>query len=209
MVRKRVRIRFCKQGERRWIGHRDLVRTLERWFRRARLRLSMTEGFHPRPRMSFPSALPLGVEGPDEVMDLELAEDRTGPDLRACLEGCAPPGLTIRQIDFLPEGTRKPQILCTEYALPVPARRQAALAQRIADLTATSSYLIQRREGRVPIDLRSQLERLELVDGVLHMRLKVSREGSLRAREVLAALGLGDIEEEGAHLTRTRVELET
>jgi radical SAM-linked protein len=159
--------------------------------------------------MSFPSALPLGVEGPDEVMDLELAEDRTGPDLRACLEGCAPPGLTIRQIDFLPEGTRKPQILCTEYALPVPAHRQAALAQRIADLTATSSYLIQRREGRVPIDLRSQLERLELVDGMLHMRLKVSREGSLRARDVLAALGLGDIDEEGAHLTRTRVELKT
>ena len=35
MVRQRVRIRFAKQGDLRLIGHRDLMRTWERLFRRA------------------------------------------------------------------------------------------------------------------------------------------------------------------------------
>ena len=34
-VRQRVRIRFCKQGDLRLMGHRDLARLLERLFRRA------------------------------------------------------------------------------------------------------------------------------------------------------------------------------
>ena len=41
----------------------------------AALKLSMTEGFHPKPRIGFPSALALGVEGLDEVVEIELAEE--------------------------------------------------------------------------------------------------------------------------------------
>ena len=32
-------------------------------------RESMSEGFHPKARMSFPSALALGIQGADEVME--------------------------------------------------------------------------------------------------------------------------------------------
>ena len=39
-VRQRVRIRFCKQGDLRLMGHRDLARLLERLFRRAGLALA-------------------------------------------------------------------------------------------------------------------------------------------------------------------------
>ncbi|HBO42708.1 MAG TPA: hypothetical protein DD670_01970 [Planctomycetaceae bacterium] len=62
-VRQRVRIRFSKQGDLRLIGHRDLVRVMERLFRRAELPLGMSQGFHPKPRMSFPTALALGIGG--------------------------------------------------------------------------------------------------------------------------------------------------
>ena len=74
-IRQRVRIHFQKVGDLRWISHRDLVRVFERIFRRAGLKLSMSEGFHPKARMSFPSALALGIAGQDEVMDVELAEN--------------------------------------------------------------------------------------------------------------------------------------
>ena len=62
-IRQRVRIRFRKSGDLRLIGHRDLVRAWERAFRRAALPLGMSEGFHPKPRMSIPAALGLGIEG--------------------------------------------------------------------------------------------------------------------------------------------------
>ena len=63
MVRQRMRIRFTKQGDLRWLSHRDLMRTWERLFRRAGVPLGMTEGFHPKPRMNFPSALAVGIAG--------------------------------------------------------------------------------------------------------------------------------------------------
>jgi radical SAM-linked protein len=67
-LRLRVRIRFTKQDDLRWIGHRDLMRVWERLFRRAGVALSMTEGFHPKPRINFPSALAVGIAGMDELL---------------------------------------------------------------------------------------------------------------------------------------------
>ncbi len=80
-LRIRYRIRFAKTGLLRWISHRDLARLWERLLRRAALKLSMTEGFHPKPRVGFPSALALGVESLDEVVEIELAEDLTPGEL--------------------------------------------------------------------------------------------------------------------------------
>ena len=58
-------------------AHRDLMRCFERLLRRAGVTLRMSQGFHPKPRMTFPSALAVGIEGTDEVMELELAESCT------------------------------------------------------------------------------------------------------------------------------------
>ena len=58
------------------------MRCFERWFRRAGLKLSMTEGFHPKPRMNFLAPLALGIEGLDEVLECDLAEHVTAEGLR-------------------------------------------------------------------------------------------------------------------------------
>ena len=89
---QRLRIRFRKEGDLRWISHRDLVRTVERLCRRAELALRMSEGFHPKPKMSFPSALALGIEGRGEVMELELVEPVEPQQLLAATQcaGAAP-----------------------------------------------------------------------------------------------------------------------
>ena len=113
MVRQRLRIRFRKQGNLRLIGHRDLVRSLERLFRRAGLRLAMSEGFHPKPRMSFPSALALGIEGLDEVMELQLAEPCTAEELLERLESHEIPGLSFRSVEVLSPQSPKPRRAAT------------------------------------------------------------------------------------------------
>src|SRR5436309_1708468 len=70
--RDKVRIRFRKDGALRWLSHHDLLRTVERMLRRAQLPISSTQGFHKHPRMSFALAMPLGVIGCEEVLELEL-----------------------------------------------------------------------------------------------------------------------------------------
>jgi radical SAM-linked protein len=207
MVRLRVRIRFSKQGDLRLIGHRDLMRCLERLFRRAGLKLSFSEGFHPKPRMTFPLALAVGIEGVDEVMEVELAESYDAEQLRQRIAPQAPPGLAFHSIEVLPEGSRKAQVCSASYEVPIPEPREPALAQRIDRLLAAASWPIERAPARRSLDLRPLVMELSLRERVLRMRLRIDRAGSVGPREVLAALEADDLERQGVRLCRTAVEI--
>jgi radical SAM-linked protein len=207
MVRLRVRIRFSKQGDLRLIGHRDLMRCFERLFRRAGLALSFSQGFHPKPRMTFPLALAVGIEGLDEVMELELAEELSAAELLQRIGPQGPPGLCFRSAEVLPEGSRKAQVQTASYEAPVPAALAAGLGRRIERLWAAPSWPVERDRGRGPLDLRPLLLELSLNQGVLRMRLRVDSRGSAGPRDVLRALELGEIERQGSRLRRTAVEV--
>ncbi|MGD0653384.1 MAG: TIGR03936 family radical SAM-associated protein [Thermoguttaceae bacterium] len=207
MVRLRVRIRFCKQDELRLIGHRDLMRCFERLFRRASVPLGMSQGFHPKPRMTFPLPLAVGIEGADEVMELELAESLSAEDLLARLKSQAPRGLLPLSAEILAPGAKKARACGASYEAPIPPPLDVGLDRRINRLLAQSTCTITRPHGRAPVDLRPMLEELSFRRGVLLMRLKIAQEGGVGPRDVLAALGLEDLESRGVRLTRTAVEL--
>jgi radical SAM-linked protein len=183
------------------------VRTFERLFRRAEFKLSMSEGFHPKARMTFPSALSLGIRGLDEVMEVELAEVMDMDQLVLRLRQQAPAGLVIREARQLHSGESKAQVARFIYECPVPARQRQEVESKIAQLMAADHYPITREQRAQPIDLRATVEHLQLAGDVLTMRLAARSAGAARPREVLAALGLSDLESHGACLTRTCVEL--
>jgi radical SAM-linked protein len=207
MVRLRARIRFSKQGDLRWIGHRDLMRSMERLFRRAGLTLGFSQGFHPKPRMTFPLALAVGIEGANEVMELELSQAVAADELLGRLVAQAPPGLIFRAAELLPDGAKKARVESVSYEAAIPAAPRAGVDQQIERLLAADSWPIERGRGRTMIDLRPLVLELALAGDVLSMRLLVSNQGSVGPREVLAALGLADVEQQGVCLRRTDVEI--
>ena len=207
MLRPRVRMRFAKLSAFRWIGHRDLMRGLERLFRRGGLPLAMSQGFHPKPRMTFPLALAVGIEGREEVMEVELTEPVEAGAVLAGLRPLAPPGLELLRAELLPPGTRKARVTAAEYRLALGALRPAALEESVGRLLAAGAWPLQRPRRSTPIDLRASLLALELAGDVLAMRLRLAGGGSAGPRDVLAALGLGDLERQGARLVRTALEL--
>ena len=209
MNRYRVRIRFAKQGDGRWASHLDLLRAWERLFRRAGLPLSMTEGFHPKPRMNFPSALAVGIAGEEEIVEIELSAERSAEELADMLPSFCPLGLEIRGVELIPEGARRQHVHSVTFTLPIPAERVAAVNERIASLMGQATYFVTRETRKEPLDIRPWIDALTVVDGTLGMRLRVTHDGSVRPREILEALGVADIEREwGASLTRSRVELD-
>src|ERR1700686_1278752 len=132
MLRLRMRIRFTKQGDLRWLSHRDLMRTWERLFRRAEVPLGMTEGFHPKPRMNFPSALAVGIAGDDELLEVELSENWSAIQLSEAITSQAPPGLEIVLVELMPPESKKAQGVGLPFEVKVPEPRRAAAAERIA-----------------------------------------------------------------------------
>jgi radical SAM family uncharacterized protein/radical SAM-linked protein len=71
----RYRATYEKTGRARFLGHNDLINIIRRSFRRAGVAVLHSTGFHPKMRMSFLPALPLGMEGLAEA--LEFKSDRT------------------------------------------------------------------------------------------------------------------------------------
>lgn len=218
MVRHKVRIRFHKGGDLRWISHHDLMRCFERMLRRAALPVRQSKGFHPKPRLVFALSLPLGVVGCEEVVELELDEVVPEDEARERLAGQAPPGLTIlslRRVGFKAGA----QVHSLTYRIALPPERVGETARRAAELLAAPECPAERaRPTPRRVDLRPWLRDVRITceicshrDGPqkahLEMELCLTPAGTARPEEVLAALGLSDLLEAGAVVERSRLAL--
>ena len=207
-LRVRYRIRFAKTDLLRWISHRDLARLWERVVRRAALNLSMSEGFHPKPRIGFPSALALGVIGLDEVVELELAEELTPQQLLRRLQQDEQPGLIINSVQQLPDACGKAQLKHSDYVITIVAGADLdRIRQAIETLLGQDSVSFTRKDKTHCVDVAMQILSLQIGDGELHLQLAASDSASLRPTDVLHLLGLDDWVEQGATIIRKGVSL--
>src|SRR5690606_23285642 len=90
---QRWRLRYTKVGPLALLGHLDLIRELPRVVRRAGVRTRYTEGFRPKPDMSFGPALALGLASLDEYLDIELLDAPPPEELVRRLNEASVPGL--------------------------------------------------------------------------------------------------------------------
>ena len=208
LLRIRYRIRFAKTDLLRWISHRDLARLWQRLLRRAQLKLSMTEGFHPKPRVAFPSALALGVESLDEVVEIELAEQMTPHDLLLRLDADQQPGLTIKSVTQVPEGSSKAQLQASDYKISIVDDADTTAVQAaIERLMKQNTVSVERKKSTLTVRVTEQITQLEVTGDVIQLQLAASQAASLRPGDVLDLLGFGDWIELGTLIRRTRVEL--
>lgn len=208
VLRIRYRIRFGKTDLLRWISHRDLARLWERLLRRAGLVLSMTEGFHPKPRVGFPSALALGVESLDEVVEIDLAEELSAKALLERLEADQQPGLNIKSVTRLPEGMSKAQLSASDYTISVVEGFEAGQIQSaINDLLGKDTVSVERKKKTLTVKVTEQITQLELQGDVVKLRLAASQAASLRPGDVLDLLGFGHWVDLGTLIRRMSVEL--
>ncbi len=71
---QRLRVWFGKQGDMALVSHLDMMRLFDRAMRRAGLPIAFTGGYHPSPRISVASALPLGATSSGEIVDFEFTQ---------------------------------------------------------------------------------------------------------------------------------------
>jgi radical SAM family uncharacterized protein/radical SAM-linked protein len=223
----RVRVAYTKLGRAAYRSHLDLVRLLPRIFRRLELPMYYSQGFHPKPEMSFGPALPLGVASSAEYVDVKLVE-AAGIDedaIRTRLCGASLEGITFRDARVLgPQDAGLAKVIdCAVYAVGVPrallAERglqdDAALTELLAARSAAALQVTRDAKGiQRRIDVSRYLQRLELggsqqlaAAGIvgelaaLTFQLQITGQGGARPSEVLEALfGAGELP---ARLLRT------
>ena len=89
----RLRVEYGKDDRLAYLGHLEVIGTVQRSVRRAGLPFSIGNGFARRMRIQFSQALPVGASSACEYYDVYL-EDRIDPDeALELLAAATPPGL--------------------------------------------------------------------------------------------------------------------
>ena len=192
----RYRINYSKREPASFISHLDLVRTLERSFRRAGLPLAYSEGFNPHPRFSFAAPLPVGIEGTAEVLDVELREPVGCSEFAVSLNEVLPLGLSVIQVAeitgasviSLAKLTTGAYMMCLISEYPSNKPTLAPLEDFLGQTTI--EVLRRGKDGREKIkDIRPgiiAMEQLADQDGlVFSLMLKIGGDLSVRPEDVL------------------------
>ncbi len=184
------RLRFTKSGRMRFLSHHDLMRLFARALRRSGLPLRMTEGFNPRPIVSFPTALGLGIESDDEVLEFELDRWTAPRQIEKQLGEQLPEGVTVGSA----EAFNRKQRSCidfVEYEAHCPGRKED-LSERIRAFLALKTCPVERRSDKrtKTVEIRQYVQALDHEDDRVFLRIRVTDTGTAKPEEVLRAVGI-------------------
>jgi radical SAM-linked protein len=153
----KLRVRSSKLGKVRFTSHRDAARIWERALRIAQLPIAATEGFTPRPKISFGLALPTGAESIAEYVDIELRSDAAEVDLTtipAQISAALPNGFDALVADVREPGTPSLQeaVTSTTWELwsPLLSAEHHLEARRLLD--ADELIIERERKGKRSAD---------------------------------------------------------
>jgi radical SAM family uncharacterized protein/radical SAM-linked protein len=165
-IKKRVRLKFTKKGEARFISHLELAHLFYRASKRADLPLRYSEGFHPMPRIIFAGALPVGVESLMEIVDIEL-EGRISPlEVMEKLNTMLPQGIKIIGAEEVPfSASPSPLLHRSAYWISLDhlLSKEEVIIKIKKALVKREFFIHQERKGKKRIvDLRPLIEKLEV-----------------------------------------------
>ncbi len=152
----KIRIKFCKQGNMKFIGHLDIMRYFQKVMRRADVDIRYSEGFSPHQIMSFAAPLGVGLLSNGEYLDIEVLS--TG-DSRTMIE---------RMNRVMADGIRV-----------LSYRKLDDSAKSAMSLVAAADYVLAFRPGKEPCDMELFFREFERFCSQEHIFIeKKSKKGS-------------------------------
>ncbi len=196
----RLRLKFSRGPQLKFLSHLDLMRLWERVFRRAGVALAYSEGFSPHPKISLAAPLAVGITSKAELMDVFLNRRMSPDDFIQRVAPQLPRGISI--IDIQPVSLEAPslqsRIRFAEYLVEVESEEDPEKIERsLRSLLSLESlpWHHSRDTGERFYDLRPLLDDLWLAgrkDNLyrIGMRLRCDSSGSGRPEQIIKALGL-------------------
>jgi radical SAM-linked protein len=178
---------MAKTEEARFISHLEFVRAMERAVRRARVPISYTEGYHPHPKMSFGSALAVGITSEAEYVDLELRSPVSPANLLSALEQALPPGLSALAAGrVISRASLASRIEYASYRAFVRPELCGAAQEFMEGETAIAP--VKTKSGRKRVDLRPLVRSLSCHEGILEFVCRSGGRANLRPQDLIAHL---------------------
>ncbi|MDI6704191.1 MAG: TIGR03960 family B12-binding radical SAM protein [bacterium] len=196
-ITQKIRVRFTKEEEVKYISHLDLIRTFYRALMRAKIPVAVTKGFSPHLKISFSPPLRVGITSKEEFADLELIKPMNPDLLKTALNHELPKGITVLEVKLLTK-TDLPLTKITENSLYKGYIEidlgEDLLKKRLDEFLGKKEAWIERkREGMIKeINIREFVKDIQINKTPrrfeLSLLLLVTPYGTVRPDEVVVAI---------------------
>ncbi len=178
---KKIRLKFSKTGNAKFISHLDLDRTMKTVLTRAKVNVEHTHGYNPRPYLVFSLPTSVGTESLCEFLDIKIPVDNDYNDIPKRLNGNLPPDIRVTEA-YIPSSDFK-EIAYAEYVLKIISPDiTKELTDRIVPLFK-EPVLIEKRtkkteSGFMDFDISPYVKKIDA---------KFAKDGELEINTVVSA----------------------
>ncbi len=188
----KIRVRYSRGEEIRYLSHLDIIRTLYRALRRGEIPVAYSEGYHPHIKISFGQPLPLGYTSEAEYFDLQLSQPFREEYMNR-LKAAMPPGLEITgyKYYFANIASLTKQLNLAHYEIPLIEGIRYD-AEKLANIVRDKTLLVTRIKNgeKSQIDAGPFIENLSTSEMGILLEVSQTSDGHIKPEEI-PIFGLG------------------
>ncbi len=146
---KNLIVYYSKLDQAKYLGHLEMVNVFLRALKRAEIPVVFSQGFHPKPKISFDDPLPIGIESQQEHFTLNVPGSVSPEDVGPRLNPHLPAGLAINFCQIASKKTVPPVLKANTYLVTLKEghfdKEKLASFKRASDATIS----ISNRKGKL------------------------------------------------------------
>lgn len=186
-----IRAIFSKSGRAVFISHLDLIRCIQRSFKRAKIPIWYTNGFNPHSYIMFPLALSLGLKSSYEVMDFAITEDIPFDEIKKRLNKALPDGLFIEKL--VAPIKKHTEITSAEYILTfINSEENKNTVKKFSEFLNQQVIEVEKfskKKGNITVDVKDDIIAYDFTENDdkinIYMKLSAGTERNININVIL------------------------
>jgi len=181
---------YAKQDQAKYFGHLEMVNIFLRAIKRAGIAVKYSQGFHPKPKISFDDPLPVGVESEQERFTLSVPGSVNPATVTRSLNSHLPDGLVINSCKFLTAGSKYQAPPANVYRVTLLDGNFNEENLMVFKKSPEVTISLSNRKGTLKkINLKDMVRNIELLDSKqLQVSLSAGTGKTLRPAHILGPI---------------------
>lgn len=184
----KIRVRFSKQGQMKFIGHLDMVRYFQKVMRRAEVDVAYSEGFSPHQKMSFAAPLSVGAISQGEYFDMEVNSTDSSKEMIKRINEQNVEGVEVLSYKLLPDNAKNAMSIVAgaDYIAHIKGFNE----KNIQDFMAQKeiNVLKKTKKSEKEVNIRPMIFDMHLCDNGIFMQISQGSAANLKPELVMKAL---------------------
>ena len=194
----KIRIKYSKLGNLKFIGHLDVMRYFQKEIRRAGLDVSYSKGYSPHQIISFAAPLAMGITSDGEYFDGEFESVSTSKAMIDALNAVSVDEMRVTECVLLPDDAKNSMsvVSASDYVITfggncsIEFEEKAKLLGSVMDFMEQKEIVILKKTKKSEREenIKLGIMKCELRDDSIYMLLSTGSEYNLKPELVMHAL---------------------